>query len=59
MSDIRSNVDWEQVKQKLKDQYPTLTDNDFQKQKEDKFLIHLSDKLGKTKEEIKDIIRKI
>lgn len=59
MADIRSEVDWNEVKESLKKKYPLLTDKDFEEEKEDKLLIQLGEKLGKTKEEIKHIIRKV
>lgn len=59
MADIRSKVDWDTVKEDLKKKYPLLTDKDFEEEKEDKLLIELAKKLGKTKEELKDIIQNI
>lgn len=59
MADIRSKVNWDEVKESLKKKYPLLTDGDFEEEKEDKLLIQLGEKLGKTKEEIKHIILKL
>ncbi len=59
MGDIRTEVKWDEVKEALKKEYPLLTDKDFEEEKEDKLLIELGEKLGKTKEEIKNIIRTV
>lgn len=49
---------WEEQKGKLKQQFATLTDNDllFTEGKKDEMLGRLQIKLGKTKEELHDII---
>lgn len=39
--------------------YPTLTDEDFNTNDDDKLLNHLQQKLGKTKREIRTIIEKL
>lgn len=49
---------WNEQKGKLKKLFSTLTDNDlmFEEGKEDEMLGKLQIKLGKTKEELEDII---
>ena len=51
--------DWQDVKEKLMEKYPSLTEEDFKAESDDKLLIHLNQKLGKSKEELRDIIRNI
>lgn len=53
---IRGN--WKQLKGKLKIKYGQLTDDDlaYQEGKEEQLIGRLQKKLGKTKEEIKEII---
>lgn len=52
---------WNELKGKLKAQYATLTDNDlmFAEGKKEEMLGRLQVKLGKTKEELHDIISKL
>ncbi|RME96192.1 MAG: CsbD family protein [Bacteroidetes bacterium] len=52
---------WNQIKGELKQQYAELTDDDltYAEGQEDELLGRLQEKLGKTKEEIKDMIDKI
>jgi uncharacterized protein YjbJ (UPF0337 family) len=47
---------WNEIKGKLKQEYANLTDNDLQYQegKEEELMGKLQQKLGKTKEEIKN-----
>jgi uncharacterized protein YjbJ (UPF0337 family) len=47
---------WNEIKGKLKQEYANLTDNDLQYQegKEEELMGELQQKLGKTKEEIKN-----
>jgi hypothetical protein len=59
MADIRERVDWEQVKKRLKDRFPALTDDDLDIENEDKLFNHLEAKLGEDKEEIRNIIKDI
>ncbi len=53
---IRGN--WNQLRGKLKQQYGQLTDNDliYQEGKEEEVIGRLQEKLGKTKEEVKQMI---
>lgn len=50
--------DWKKIKGKLKQKYATLTDDDllFAEGKEDELIGKLQAKLGKTKEEVHQII---
>ena len=52
---------WTELKGKLKEKYATLTDNDlmFAEGKKEEMLGRLQVKLGKTKEELHDIISKL
>lgn len=52
---------WNEVKGKLKQRYGQLTDNDlsFSEGKEDELLGRLQQKLGKTKEALRDEIEKL
>ena len=52
---------WNEVKGKLKQRYGQLTDNDlsFNEGKEDELLGRLQQKLGKTKDAIRDEIEKL
>jgi uncharacterized protein YjbJ (UPF0337 family) len=52
---------WNEVKGKLKQRYGQLTDNDlrFNEGKEDELLGRLQQKLGKTKEALRDEIEKL
>jgi hypothetical protein len=59
MADIRERVDWEQVKKRLKDRYPALTDDDLEIENEDKLFNQLEAKLGEDKDEIRNIIKDI
>lgn len=51
---------WNQIKGKLKQEYGDLTDDDltYQEGKEDELLGQLQEKLGKSKQEVKDMIDK-
>ena len=46
-------------KEKLIEEYPTLTEEDFEADNDDKLLTHLEQKLGKTKAQIRHIIENI
>lgn len=61
MNDLTIEGNWNQVKGKLKQEYSDLTDDDlkFQEGKEDELYGRLQEKLGKTKDEIKQIISSI
>jgi uncharacterized protein YjbJ (UPF0337 family) len=52
---------WNEISGKLKQKYANLTDDDllFQEGKEDELLGRLQQKLGKTKEQIRELIEKI
>jgi uncharacterized protein YjbJ (UPF0337 family) len=52
---------WEQIKGKLKQKYANLTDDDltFADGKADELYGRLESKIGKTKEEIRDMISKL
>jgi uncharacterized protein YjbJ (UPF0337 family) len=52
---------WNEIKGKLKQKYGQLTDNDlaFSEGKEDELLGRLQQKLGKTKEELRDELEKL
>lgn len=54
----RIRGDWNQIKGKAKEEYGQLTDDDLmvQEGKEDQFFGNLQEKLGKTKQEIKEWI---
>jgi uncharacterized protein YjbJ (UPF0337 family) len=58
MNDLTIEGNWNQVKGKLKQEYSDLTDDDlkFQEGKEDELYGRLQEKLGKTKDEIKEMI---
>lgn len=58
MNDLTIEGNWNQVKGKLKQKYSELTDDDlkFQEGKEDELYGRLQEKLGKSKDEVKQII---
>ncbi|MBO6622730.1 MAG: CsbD family protein [Balneola sp.] len=58
MNDLTIEGNWNQVKGKLKQKYSDLTDDDlkFQEGKEDELYGRLQEKLGKTKDEIKELV---
>lgn len=58
MNDLTIEGNWNQVKGKLKQKYSDLTDDDltFQEGKEDELYGRLQTKLGKTKDEVKEIV---
>lgn len=59
MNDLELKGNWNKTKGKLKEKYAVLTDNDlaYEEGQEDQLVGHLQEKLGKTKEEVKDILR--
>lgn len=61
MNKLEFQGSWDQVKGKLKQSYGELTDHDltFVEGKEDELLGRLKEKLGKTKEEIREMIRSL
>ncbi|MEO9887600.1 MAG: CsbD family protein [Balneola sp.] len=58
MNDLTIEGNWNQVKGKLKQKYSDLTDDDlkFQEGKEDELYGRLQEKLGKSKDEVKQMI---
>ena len=52
---------WGEIKGKLKQQFATLTDNDlmYEEGKEEELLGRLQKKLGRSKEEVDEIIRRL
>lgn len=58
MNDLTIEGNWNQVKGKLKQKYSDLTDDDLKLQegKEDELYGRLQEKLGKTKDEIKELV---
>ncbi|MDO8316878.1 CsbD family protein [Flavobacterium sp. LB3P21] len=61
MNSIELTGNWEEQKEKLKQKFAALTDNDlfFTEDKKEEMLGKLQIKLGKTKEEILKIIKSI
>ncbi|MDD2227870.1 MAG: CsbD family protein [Candidatus Cloacimonetes bacterium] len=61
MNKLSIKGDWKIIAGKLKQQYADLTDDDllFTEGKEEELLGRLQQKLGKTKEEIRDYIAKL
>ena len=61
MNKLRIKGNWNEVAGKLKQKYANLTDDDllFKEGKEDELVGRLQKKIGKTKEEIRDLIEKI
>ncbi len=60
MDKLRFKGTWNQVKGKLKEKYGELTDDDLQysEGKEDQLLGRLQKKLGKSRDEVRDLIQK-
>ena len=58
MNDLTIKGNWNKIKGKLKQKYSDLTDDDltFQEGKEEELYGRLQTKLGKTKDEIKEIV---
>ena len=61
MNKLGIKGEWNEVAGKLKQKYADLTDDDllFQEGKEDELLGKMQKKLGKTKEQIASLIKKI
>lgn len=61
MNDLELKGNWNETKGKLKEKYAVLTDNDlaYEEGQEDQLVGRLQEKLGKTKKEVKDILRDI
>jgi len=61
MNKLQIKGGWNEVKGKLKQQYGQLTDDDltFSEGKEDELLGRLQKKLGKTKDELRQMIERL
>jgi uncharacterized protein YjbJ (UPF0337 family) len=61
MNKLGIKGEWNEVAGKLKQKYADLTDDDllFEEGKEDELLGKLQKKLGKTKEQVNSLIKKI
>ena len=59
MNKLQVTGNWKVIKGKLKERFAVLTDNDllYFKGKEDELIGRIQRKLGKTKEEITELIR--
>lgn len=55
---VKIKGSWNELKAKLQKKYPKLTDSDlvFTKGKEDDLVENIAERLGKTEEEVNDII---
>jgi uncharacterized protein YjbJ (UPF0337 family) len=61
MNHLQIKGSWNELKGKLKQQYGNLTDDDlvFSEGKEDELLGRLQKKLGKSKDEVRQMIEKL
>ena len=61
MNKLRFKGSWNEIKGKLKQQYGNLTDDDlvFAEGKNDELLGRLQKKLGKTKDEARQMVEKL
>lgn len=61
MNKLNIQGNWNETAGKLKQKYANLTDDDllFKEGKEEELLGRLQQKLGKTKEQIRDLIEKL
>jgi uncharacterized protein YjbJ (UPF0337 family) len=61
MSKLELKGSWNELKGKLKQQYANLTDDDlvFAEGKEDELLGRLQKKLGKSKDEVRQMVKKL
>jgi uncharacterized protein YjbJ (UPF0337 family) len=61
MDKLQFKGSWNEIKGKLKQRYGNLTDDDlvFAEGKEDELLGRLQKKLGKSKEEVRQMIEKV
>jgi uncharacterized protein YjbJ (UPF0337 family) len=61
MNKLQIKGSWNELKGKLKQQYGNLTDSDlvFSEGKKDELLGRLQKKLGKSKDEVREIIEKL
>jgi uncharacterized protein YjbJ (UPF0337 family) len=60
MNNLQIKGSWHQVKGKLKQAYGDLTDNDlaYEEGKEEELFGRLQKRLGKTRDEVRDMIRR-
>jgi uncharacterized protein YjbJ (UPF0337 family) len=61
MNKLQMKGSWNELKGKLKQQYGNLTDDDlvFSEGKEDELLGRLQKKIGKSKDEVRQMIEKL
>jgi uncharacterized protein YjbJ (UPF0337 family) len=61
MNKLQMKGSWNEIKGKLKQQYGNLTDDDlvFTEGKDDELLGRLQKKLGKTKDEVRQMIERL
>jgi uncharacterized protein YjbJ (UPF0337 family) len=61
MTELNLKGNWNELKGKLKQQYGQLTDDDltFAEGKEEEMLGRLQQRLGQTKEEVRDMLGKL
>ena len=61
MNKLQFKGSWNEIKGKLKQQYGNLTDDDlvFAEGKDDELIGRLQKKLGKTKDEVRQMIEKL
>jgi uncharacterized protein YjbJ (UPF0337 family) len=59
MNSLQTSCSWKEIKAKLKQRYPVLTDDDltFSNGREETLLARLQKRLGKSSEELRQIIR--
>ena len=59
MDSLSTSASWKEIKTKLKQRYPNLTDDDltFSNGKEEALLARLQKRLGKSSQELREIIR--
>jgi uncharacterized protein YjbJ (UPF0337 family) len=61
MNKLQFKGSWNEIKGKLKQQYGNLTDDDlvFAEGKDDELIGRLQKKLGKTKDEVRQMVEKL
>lgn len=61
MSGLITKGNWQEIKSKLKKDYPVLTERDltYKEGKEEQLIGELQKKMGKTKAEVSDMIRNL
>jgi uncharacterized protein YjbJ (UPF0337 family) len=59
MDDLRISGNWKELKGKLKQSYGNLTDDDlkYEEGKEDELVGRLQQKLGKSKDEVRNLLK--